>query len=116
ISCRALVAAGSTEEQRVEEDSQLRSHLAFYGSTPAYRGVLELHGWGPLQGELNRLLKARPRTDMAGLLDDEILDAFALRSTVANLPGLLTARFGDVADRIVLPGPYGEVHAGWIDQ
>ena len=34
-----------------------REQIAFYGSTPAYRGVLELHGWGDLQDDLNRLSK-----------------------------------------------------------
>ena len=34
-----------------------RQQIAFYGSTPAYRPVLELHGWGDLQDELNALSK-----------------------------------------------------------
>ena len=30
----------------------VKQQIAFYGSTPAYRPVLELHGWGELQDEL----------------------------------------------------------------
>ena len=34
-----------------------RRLLSFYGSTPAYRPVLDVHGWGDLQPELNALSK-----------------------------------------------------------
>ena len=36
-------------------DRRVRKQIAFYGSTPAYRKVLELHGWGDLHTELHRL-------------------------------------------------------------
>ena len=37
----------------------MRARLAFYGSTPAYQVVLDVHGWGDLQPELNTLSKTR---------------------------------------------------------
>ena len=37
---------------------QIKQQIAFYGSTPAYRPVLELHGWGDLQDELQRDVQA----------------------------------------------------------
>ena len=55
-----------------------RKQIAFYGSTPAYRKVLELHGWGDLQTELHRLSPAGEWDAMGALIDDEILDAFAV--------------------------------------
>ncbi len=51
-----------------------REQIAFYGSTPAYRPVLELHGWGDLQGDLNRLSKEGRWEEMGTLIDDEILE------------------------------------------
>ena len=55
-----------------------RQQIAFYGSTPAYRGVLELHGWGGLQDELNALSKQGKWVEMGDLIDDEILNTFAV--------------------------------------
>ena len=55
-----------------------RQQIAFYGSTPAYRGVLEHHGWGDLQPDLNRLSKEGKWVEMGGLIDDEILHTFAV--------------------------------------
>ncbi len=56
----------------------MRQQIAFYGSTPAYRGVLELHGWGDLQTELNALSKKGGWVEMGELIDDEILNTFAV--------------------------------------
>ena len=55
-----------------------RQQIAFYGSTPAYRPVLELHGWGGLQDELNTLSKQGKWVEMGTLIDDEILNTFAV--------------------------------------
>ena len=52
----------------------VQQQIAFYGSTPAYRGVLELHGWGDLQAELNALSKQGEWVEMGELIDDEILN------------------------------------------
>ena len=56
----------------------VRQQIAFYGSTPAYRPVLELHGWGDLQTELNTLSKRGEWVKMGELIDDDVLDAFAV--------------------------------------
>src|SRR5439155_17299805 len=55
-----------------------RQQLAFYASTPAYRPVLDLHGWGDLQPELTDLSKQGRWDEMGPLIDDEILDTFAV--------------------------------------
>ncbi len=55
-----------------------RQQIAFYGSTPAYRNVLEIHGWGGLQDELNTLSKQGEWAKMGTLIDDEILNTFAV--------------------------------------
>ena len=55
-----------------------QQQIAFYGSTPAYRGVLELHGWGDLQTELNTLSKQGEWVQMGELIDDDILNTFAV--------------------------------------
>ena len=52
-----FVVTGTTDEERERAREGTKQQIAFYGSTPAYRGVLELHGWGDLQDDLNRLSK-----------------------------------------------------------
>src|SRR6476646_11561326 len=46
ISGPFFVVTGTTEEEIEKARQGVRQQIAFYGSTPAYRGVLELHGWG----------------------------------------------------------------------
>ncbi len=78
----------------------VRRQISFYGSTPAYRPVLDLHGWGDLQGELNALSKQGRWDEMVPLVDDEVLDAMCASGTEADVAATLRTRFGDVAHRV----------------
>ncbi|HET9078697.1 MAG TPA: hypothetical protein VFN68_17310, partial [Acidimicrobiales bacterium] len=80
--------------------------IAFYASTPAYRPVLDNGGWGELQPELNALSKQGEWDQMGRLITDDVLDAFAVRGTPEEIPGLLQRRFGDMVDRISFYMPY----------
>ena len=55
-----MVVTWSTEEERATALRSARDQLAFYGSTPAYAPVLDLHGFADLHPELNRLSKLGP--------------------------------------------------------
>ena len=81
-----MVVTGDTEEELSEAALAVRSQIAFYGSTPAYRGVLELHGWGDLQTELNTLSKRGEWVQMAGLIDDDVLNTFAVWHHLKRCP------------------------------
>ena len=87
----------------------LRGQIAFYGSTPAYRPVLEHHGWGDLQTELNRLSKAGRWADMGEAIDDDVLHAFAVVAPAEELPDLLAERYGGTLDRILLTAPTADM-------
>ncbi|MDE3206497.1 MAG: LLM class F420-dependent oxidoreductase [Acidobacteriota bacterium] len=106
LSYPAFVVTGDTEEQMALADTGVRKQIAFYASTPAYRPVLELHGWGELQGELNLLSKQGEWDEMGRRISDEVLDAFAVQGSPDEVAGLLHARFGDIIDRISLYMPY----------
>jgi hypothetical protein len=80
--------------------------LGFYGSTPAYRPVLEAEGWADAQPELRRLTKEGRWGDMAALIDDTMLATLAVRGTPAQVADALHERFGDRADRIAVTMPY----------
>jgi probable F420-dependent oxidoreductase len=84
-----------------------RQQLAFYGSTPAYARVLELHGWGALHEQLNRLSKQGEWEQMASLIDDEVLAAFAIVAEPDDVPAEVRARYGGIIDRLGFPAPGG---------
>lgn len=84
-----------------------RRLLAFYGSTPAYRPVLEAHGWAQLQPELNALSKQGRWQEMGSLIEDDMLYTIAACGSPAEIAAHITDRVGGVSDRICLyqPGP-----------
>ena len=76
--------------------------VSFYGSTPAYRVLLEADGYGDLQPELHRLSREGRWADMPGLIEDDLLDRFTVRGTPAEVGVGLKARYDGVADRVAL--------------
>jgi probable F420-dependent oxidoreductase len=84
-----------------------RRLLAFYGSTPAYRPVLEVHGWGDLQPELNALSKQGRWQDMGALIDDDVLHTIAACGTPAEVAAHIRDRVDGVSDEVCIyqPGP-----------
>lgn len=103
LSAPVFVVTGHTEAELAQAAAATRNHLAFYASTPAYRAVLELHGWGELQTELRRLSLRGAWDAMGALIDEEILDAFAVVAPVDEVADKLRARCAGTLDR-VLPG------------
>jgi probable F420-dependent oxidoreductase len=101
ISCPVFVVTGADERSYEASRSGVCKQIAFYGSTPAYRPVLELHGWGPLQTELNRLSKLGQWDAMGNLIDDAILDAFAVVAPPDQIAQKIRARFGEALDRVL---------------
>ena len=92
---------GKTEEEYEKVKRAAQNQIAFYGSTPAYRGVLESVGYDQLQPELNRLSKAGQWVEMGQLIDDTLLDKIGLVGTHDEIATKLKQRYGDIFD--VLP-------------
>lgn len=100
---QAIVAMGRTDAEVEAARTGVRRLLAFYGSTPAYRPVLDVEGWGDLQPELNRLSKTGDVASMFALVDDTMLDTIAVAGTPEECAAEVRRRFGDVpgvADRV----------------
>jgi len=110
ISYPAMVVTGDTEEEMEAAKLAVKGQIAFYGSTPAYRQVLELHGWGELQTELNTLSKKGAWEQMSGLIDDEVVGTFAVVSPPDEVARILRARFGDIVTRVTFYAPYQIEH------
>ncbi len=101
-----LVVTGGTEREFEDAAGQVRRQIAFYGATPAYRGVLDLHGWGDLHTELHTLSKAGKWADMTSLIDDEMLGTFAVVGEPDKVGAQIVSRFGGLIDRFTLYTPY----------
>ncbi|MBO9524355.1 MAG: TIGR03617 family F420-dependent LLM class oxidoreductase [Nocardioidaceae bacterium] len=97
---QAIVAMGETEEELAAAMGGVRMLLAFYGSTPAYRPVLDVEGRGDLQPELNALSKAGDVAAMSALVDDTLVRTLAVVGTPAECATEIGRRFGDLADRV----------------
>ena len=106
ISFSGLIATGDSDEALADATRRVRGQIAFYGSTPAYRGVLELHGWGDLQSELNTLSKSGEWERMGELIDDDVLNAFAVVAAPSDVGARVRDRFNDVVRRFSIYAPY----------
>ena len=100
ISGPGFVVTGRNEAEMDDAARGVRQQIAFYASTPAYRPVLDMHGWGDLQTELNTLSKKGEWVAMGDLIDDEILDTFAIVGEPDQIASRITARWGDCVDRM----------------
>ena len=115
VVCAVMVVTADTEEDFARVELAARKHLAFYGSTPAYRPTLDCHGWGDLHVELNRMSKQGLWDDMANLIDDEVLEAIAVVGERRELAGKLRARLEGIADGVSLTHNRAPDPGHWAD-
>jgi probable F420-dependent oxidoreductase len=109
ISLPGFVVSGRTDREREQAAAAVRATIAFYGSTPAYRPVLELHGWDSLGDELHALSISRRDdrwTAMRDLVDDEVLDAFAVIAGPDDVGARVRERYSGLVDRFSVYASY----------
>ena len=115
VSYPGMVVTGVDERAFAASRAATRKQLAFYGSTPAYRPVLELHGWGDLQTELNTLSKRGAWDDMTALIDDDMLGTFAVVGEIDTIAAQVRARFDGLIDRFNIYAPSGISTERWAE-
>jgi probable F420-dependent oxidoreductase len=98
IACQTITMVGSTDEEIERARLKARGQIAFYGSTPAYKVMLDHHGWGHLHTELNRMSKHGQWAEMMALITDDMLDVVGVSGTPAQVARRLRER-NDFADR-----------------
>jgi probable F420-dependent oxidoreductase len=109
----SFIVTGNNEAELGQAAAGTRQQIAFYGSTPAYRGVLDIHGWGGLQEELNSLSKQGKWVEMGNLINDEILNTFAVVGSPEQVAPELKRRYEDVIQRISFYAPYKSDPERW---
>ena len=108
-----FIVTGVDEDQIRAADAATRKQIAFYGSTPAYRPVLDLHGWGHLSEELNRLSKLGEWDEMGRLITDEMVNEIAIVAPPDQVAERLLATYGDVFTRTGFYAPYPVPDGFW---
>jgi probable F420-dependent oxidoreductase len=102
----AIVAMAGRATPQEAADDAARGLVAFYGSTPAYRPVLEVEGHGELQPALRTLTREGRWAEMSSLVDDGVLSSIVLRGTPSEVGAQLVARYRGVADRVNVTIPH----------
>jgi len=105
VSCPVFVVTAQDDSELGAAAVATRKQIAFYGSTPAYRKVLELHGWGALQDDLRSLSLKGDWDGMGALIDDEVLEAFAVVAPIDKLAAKIRDRCDGVIDRVMVGFP-----------
>jgi probable F420-dependent oxidoreductase len=100
VTCPGFMSVVENESALEKARDAMRRHVAYYASTPAYRPVLELHGWGDLQTDLYACSKSGRWDDMAALVDDKVLDTLTIVCAPGELAGKVARRYGGLVDRI----------------
>ena len=114
-ACAAARAERAFASTSPEEEGFARMQIAFYASTPSYRAVMELHGWGETAEKLSGFAAKGEWAEMPMLITDEMLGEFCLVTEEAKLADELRKRYEGIADRLTLYTPFvpGEKNEWW---
>ncbi len=115
IAGQVILATGETDEEIERARDGARAQISFYGSTPAYRPVLDQLGRGELQTELRRLSKEGKWLEMAGRIDDDLLEAIAVVGPRREIAARLRDRYAGLVDRLALVAPFAPDEALYAD-
>jgi probable F420-dependent oxidoreductase len=99
ITYSPFVISGKDEETFEKVKQEAKNRIAFYGSTPAYKNVLGVQGWGGMQPELNAMSKQGKWEEMGEMITDDILNVFGVMGEPDSIVPEMKSRFGDVVDR-----------------
>ncbi len=100
LASSAFVVTGSNETTIAQAKRGVREQIAFYASTPSYRPVMEVHGWGDVGEQLSMLAARKRWGEMPALITDEMLAAFATIAPPEALADAVRSRYDGLLDRV----------------
>jgi probable F420-dependent oxidoreductase len=106
VAAMAMVATGRTEEEYAAARAGTKRQIGFYASTPAYKPVLDHHGWGDLHAEAHAFTQQGRWTELGDLIDDEVLETLAVVAELDRAGAAVRQRFDGLAERVILSIPY----------
>lgn len=102
ITGGGFIATGKDEAATAQQFEWVRGRIGFYGTTPSYWPVFEMHGLGDLGRELNVMSKQGKWAELAGRVPDDVVHLFTAVGTHKEIAQRIEARFGGLADAISL--------------
>jgi probable F420-dependent oxidoreductase len=106
LATSVFVITGESTEDIEKQREKIRAQAAFYASTPTYRTVLEVHGWGEIGEKLGGLARNKKWDEMTSLITDEILHTFAVEALPDEVGPALRERYEGLIDRLALYVPF----------
>jgi probable F420-dependent oxidoreductase len=106
VSLPAFVAVGTSQQELDAAIRATKKQIAFYGSTPAYASVLELHGWTGVAEKLNAASRRGEWDEMTELITDEMIAEFSAIGTPVEVAAQLRDRFTGIATRLAFAFSY----------
>ncbi len=100
LSCAVFVVAARDEREAQVNAAPVKSQIAFYASTPSYAPVLDLHGWGDVRTELSKMARSGKWDKMGEVIDDMMLNEFAVVAAPEELAQVVKARYDGLLDRV----------------
>ena len=97
-----FIGAAKTEADLEVVRKRLRERVALYASTPEYKPMLDMHGWGDKFEPFLDMARAGKWAEMGELVTDEMLDEYTVVGTPDEVPAKLAARFGGITQRVQL--------------
>ena len=95
-----FIATGATEEEYKKKVEWHRHRIGFYASTPSYKVQLDLHGWGDLHYELNKMTKEGRWDELGQPISDEMVDTFCVRGEPDDIAPIIKKRYSGLVDTI----------------
>jgi probable F420-dependent oxidoreductase len=108
----AMIATGRTMDEAQGAREGMRAQIAFYGSTPAYHAVLDVHGKRDVGEQLHAASRRGAWGEMPALVDDELLDAICATATWDGMAAELHRRYSGRVQR-VMPYTMGDTTTPW---
>ncbi len=100
LACAVFVVTGKDAQEIEDNKGAVRAQIAFYASTPSYKPVMDMHGWGDLAEQLNQLSREGRWFEMGDLISDDMLEEFAVVAPVDELAHAVWARYDGLLDRV----------------
>jgi probable F420-dependent oxidoreductase len=88
------------------EREAVRAQISFYASTPSYRPVLDVHGWGAVGEQLSAHAARGQWDEMPALVTDAMLETVTVIATWDDVADRVRARYNGLVDRIGFYRPF----------
>jgi len=112
--CRPVFVVTGRDDSELKIAAQtVRGRLGFYGSTSAYKAVMDHEGWDGLGAELATLARAGRWADIGGPITDDVLDALAIVAPLDRVAEAISSRFEGLVDRLSFNVPFARDPTTW---